>query len=62
MIEVRCVVLSGKISWKITSDTPTGPDDTVRLSFHTADFFRLSERDAYERVLQRATAGIGEMD
>jgi hypothetical protein len=50
MIEVRCVVLPGKISWKITSDTPAGPDDTVRLSFHTADFFRLSERDAYERI------------
>jgi hypothetical protein len=50
MIEVRCVVLSGKLNWKIASDAPTGPEDTVRLSFHTADFFRLSERDAYERI------------
>src|SRR6266446_9954407 len=50
MIEVRCVVLSGKTSWEIASDAPAGPEDTVRLSFHTADFFSLSERDAYERV------------
>jgi hypothetical protein len=50
MIAVRCVVLSGKTSWKIASDAPTGPEDTVRLSFHTGDFFSLSERDAYERI------------
>jgi hypothetical protein len=50
MIQVRCVVLSGKLNWKIASDAPAGPDETVRLSFHTADFFSLSERDAYERI------------
>jgi hypothetical protein len=50
MIEVRCVVLSGEVSWKIASDTPGGSQDTVRLSFDTADFFNLSKRDAYERI------------
>jgi len=50
MINVRCVILGGRGNWKITADTSGVPEDVVRLSFLTADFFNLSERDAYERV------------
>ena len=50
MIEVQCVVLSGKANWKIRAPSAEQPEDLVRLSFNTADFFTLSQRDAYQRI------------
>src|SRR5437016_1935492 len=51
MLDVHCVVLSGKATWRLTRSTPgNSPEDVVCLRFSTASFGSLSERDAYERI------------
>ncbi len=51
MLDVHCVVLSGKPTWKLSRSAAGAlPEDVVCLRFSTARFGSLSKRDAHEII------------
>ena len=51
MVEFLCNILDDGASWRLIAPLPGSPvPDVVKLSFSTAGFVKIPERDAFERI------------